>query len=249
MNLYFIKNTASMFWEQVGGPPPTSPRNLEEWFPFAYRLAVEYLPKLTIQAVNEWARKSGFSHRFPGDPKRQLCGCLLPGTTGIIFVDAEDSENEQRFTIAHELSHFICDYLLPRERAIRELGEGIVPVLNGERQPTPEERLDGALAGGPLRMPGHLMERPVRGLPSNTILDVEDRADRLALELLAPEDMLHKRMRQRDAPTKHHDRLAFLIHALYIEYGLPHVIDEFYAKLLLRQWGEPLFRSWLFDED
>lgn len=248
MSNYFVENVAVAFWEHVG-TPPTYPCQLEDWFPFVYPLTVEKIPQLTIGAINAWAKKSGYAYRFSGDPDHTLCGCLLPGHTGIIFTDANDSENEQRFTIAHELAHFICDYFLPRERAIRILGKDIVGVLDGKRKPTPEERLDGALADVPLRMPGHLMTRPHKGVPSGAILDVENRANRVALELLAPATLLRQQMKQHDAPEGYHARLPFLTHALSTQYGLPSPIDASYAKWLLDQWGEPTFCDWLFDED
>lgn len=247
MNTSFVENTALMFWEDVGTVPPY-PRNLEDWFPFVYPLTVERLPDLTIGAINAWAQVHHSAYSFSGSPIRALRGCLLPGETGIIFVDASDSENEQRFTIAHELAHFICDYHLPRVRAVRLLGKNIIAVLDGKRKPTQEERLDGAIVDVPLRMPGHLMERPEKGVPSNTILSIEDRADRLALELLAPRDLLRQRMRQSDIPTEYHTRFTYLATILSTDYGLPDEIDSFYARWLLNQWGEPTFRDWLFDE-
>ena len=247
MNKYLIENAASLFWEDVG-TVPLYPRNLEDWFPFAYPLTVVWLPNLTIGAINDWAYKHRVGFQFPGNTARVLCGCLLPGDAGIIFVDANDSASEQRFTIAHELAHFLFDYFLPRERAIRLLGKEILEVLEGKRKPTPEERLDGVLADVPLRIPGHLMNRPERGVPSNAVLDIEDRADRLALELLAPATILQQRMEQGGVPDGYRARLVSLTTMLSTEYGLPQEIDAFYAKWLLNQWGEPTFRDWLDDE-
>ena len=51
--------------------------------------------------------------------------------TAYCLVDANDPDNERRFTTAHELAHFLLDYAEPRRKAIEALGEGIVPVLDG----------------------------------------------------------------------------------------------------------------------
>jgi hypothetical protein len=221
---------------------------MEDWFPRIFSLDVERIPDLTIGQINAWAEASGSSYSFLGDSCRCLRGCIFPRRNrGTIFVDANDPLEEQRLTIAHEGVHFLYDYDLPRKRAIEALGEDIREVLDGKRAPTVEERLDSVLANVHVDVTGHLMERPDEGVPTNIILDAEDRADRLALELLAPATSLRKRMQQTDAPTGYRARLAFLTTALYTEYGLPQSINAFYAEVLLHQWGEPTFRDWLFE--
>ncbi len=247
MNSISIENTALEFWEWVEASPPF-PRNMEDWFLYIFPLDIERIPDLTIGQINAWAQASGSSYRFRGDSCRRLRGCIFPRRNlGTIFVDANDPLEEQRLTIAHEGAHFLYDYHLPRKRAIEALGEDIREVLDGKRAPTIEERLHGVLANIHVGIRGHLMERPDEGVPTNVILDAEDRADRLALELLAPVASLQERMQQTDTPTGYHARLAFLTTALYSEYGLPRSINAFYAEMVLHQWGEPTFRDWLFE--
>ncbi len=247
MNSISIENTALEFWEWVEASPPF-PRNMEDWFLYIFPLDVERVPDLPIGQINAWAQATGSSYHFHGDKRRRLRGCIFPRRNlGTIFVDASDPLEEQRLTIAHEGAHFLYDYHLPRKRAIEALGEDIREVLDGMRAPTREERLDGVLANVHIGIKGHLMERPDEGVPTNFILDAEDRADRLALELLAPAASLRERMQQTNAPTGYRARLAFLTTALYTEYGLPQSINAFYAEMLLHQWGEPTFRDWLFE--
>ncbi len=247
MNSLSIENTALEFWEWVEAFPPF-PRNMEDWFVYIFPLDIERIPDLTIGQINIWAQSSGSSYRFRGDSRRRLRGCIFPRRNlGTIFVDANDSLEEQRLTVAHEGAHFLYDYYSPRKRAIEVLGEDIREVLEGKRVPTLEERLHGVLANVSVGVRGHLMERPDEGVPTNIVLDAEDRADRLALELLAPAASLRERMQQADVPTGYRARLAFLRTTLYTEYGLPRSIDSFYAEMLLHQWGEPTFRDWLFE--
>jgi hypothetical protein len=60
-------------------------------------------------------------------------------------------------------------------------------VLDAERLPTDAERFDTLLADIPIGFHTHLLERDAHGGHlSNANADVEDRAERLALELLAP---------------------------------------------------------------
>lgn len=247
MNSVSVENTALEFWEWVEAFPPF-PRNMEDWFLRIFPLDVECIPGLTIGQINAWTQASGSSYCFRGDSRRRLRGCIFPRRSrGTIFVDANDSPEEQRFTIAHEGAHFLYDYYLPRKWAIEALGENICEVLDGKRSPTLEERLHSVLANVHVGIRGHLMERPDEGVPANMILDAEDRADRLALELLAPMASLCKLMQQIDAPTGYRARFAFLTTLLYTEYGIPQSINAFYAEMLLHQWGEPTFRDWLFE--
>jgi len=247
MNSRAIENTALEFWEWVDAFPPF-PRNMEDWFLRIFPLDIERIPDLTIGRINAWSRASGSSDSFPGDDRRRLRGCIFPRRSrGTIFVDANDPLEEQRLTIAHEGAHFFYDYHLPRKRAIEVLGEDIREVLDDKRAPTREERLDSVLANVPIGVRVYLMERPDEGVPTNIILDAESRADRLALELLAPMASLRERMQQSDVPIGYRARLAFLTTALYTEYGLPCSINAFYAEMLLHQWGEPTFRDWLFE--
>jgi hypothetical protein len=245
---YLIQNTAWWFWEQVK-IAPSYPCELERYFIRVLPLAIQPLPELDIERVSAWVLKSGqsFSYRSKNRP---LCGCLLPGRPiSTIFVDTNDSLEEQRMTIAHELAHFLFDYYLPYEEALNVLGPSIQDVLDGKRQPTLTERLSGVLAQVRVHPAPHLMERPQRGVPVLPILDAEDRADRLALELLAPAELLAAKMHGSSSPVGFRLRLPYLQQALQAEYGLSHAIAAFYAEYLLQQWGEPTVHDWLLDRD
>src|SRR5207245_5847681 len=129
--------------------------------------------------------------------------------------------NQQRYTLAHEHRHFHLDYNSPRRRAETILGASILLVLDGDRPPTRAERLHAALSTIHLGVMSHVMERPDEGLPTNIVIDIENRANRLALELLAPALPLIQLMSQASAPRGFTTRLIYLTQHFTTEYGLP----------------------------
>ena len=179
---------------------------------------------------------------------RSLRACLVSyGGRGLIFLDATDSENELRFSLAHEVSHFLLDYLLPRRRAIGHLGSGVTEVLDGKRQPTVGERVGAILADVPIGVHAHLMERTAAGTIGRApVLDVESRADRLALELLAPGAEVKRRVADLRGWESFQQTIADTVGVLVDAFGLPSQIADGYGQSLSRSWyGGPSFREWL----
>lgn len=241
---YRIEQAAREFWTLAGGAS-SYPGDMEAAITLASPLEVYPLPELRVSNVRSWLRRLRMTHTIRGRDRR-LHGCLIAyNGKGTIFVDAQDTEDERRFTLAHELAHFLLDYQEPRQRAVAILGENILPVLDGLRKPTLEERVHAVLSEISLGIMSHFMERPESGLPAGPILDSEDQADRLALELLAPADPLFDLMSQPTSPRGYTARLAFLREYLQHQHGLPEAIAAAYARLLLAQLGEPTFRDWL----
>lgn len=244
-NAYLIENTAQEFWALAGGTG-APPYAIKTAITLALPLEVYPVSGLRASHVLVWTRRVKIAHHIRGRDRR-LHGCLLAGRgKGTIFVDASDADDEQRFTLAHELAHFLLDYQLPRQRALDALGASILPVLDGERAPTLEERVHAAMSNVALGLMSHVLERPESGLPTNLVIDIENRADRLALELLAPAQSLSALMRQAEAPQSFALRLTFLTRALVEQYGLPGTVASLYARYVLAQLGEPTFRDWLF---
>lgn len=244
-SFYLIENTAQEFWELAGGSSEF-PRDMQTAIILALPLEIYPVPALRVAHVLGWTRRVKITHRLPGRDRR-LHGCLLADKgKGTIFVDANNTDEEQRFTLAHELAHFLLDYQQPRQRAFNALGPSILPILDGERAPTVEERVHAVMSSVPLGAMSHVMERPESGLPINLVIDIENRADRLALELLAPAQSLYAFMQQAKVPKGFDTRLVYLIRILTQEYGLPEAIASSYARYLLAELGEPTFRDWLF---
>jgi hypothetical protein len=247
-NSSLIENMAQEFWETADDAGETSrlPRDIKTAITLALPLEVYPVPALRVSQILTWTRRVQMPHRIRGRDRR-LHGCLLADRgKGTIFVDASDADDEQRFTLAHELAHFLLDYQFPRQRAVKALGPSILPVLDGERAPTLAERVHAVMSGVHLGALSHIMERPESGLPGNIVLDMEDRADRLALELLAPAESVCVLVQQPTAPRGFDARLTYVTQLLTRQYGLPIAIAATYARYVLVRLGEPTFRDWLF---
>jgi len=173
------------FWgENVG--PEQFPRGLQLPILVNLPVAIIEIDELTVGNLDQWLQ----IHQLPAlaaVANRPLRGCLAAyAGVGILFVDRSDDPDQRRVTLAHEIGHFVLDYLLPREDVARRRPD-LLAVLDGERAPTDAERFDALLADVPVGFHTHLLERDAHGGHlSSTTAQVEDRAERLALELLAP---------------------------------------------------------------
>jgi len=213
---------AETFWEIVGEAPPF-PRNVHDLIPLAFPLGVVTLPALALDRVAEWLARRGRPDLLPSECRR-LRGCLVVHAgAGFVFVDGADAPDERRFTLAHEIAHYFLDYLQPRQRAVARLGPGIVAVLDGRRPPTIAERLDAALKHCPVGVYVHLLDRG-----DAHVTAAEERADRLACELLAPRAVLLPLLRGAD--------LATTVGVLRERFGLPPDQAKEYALTLAREW-------------
>jgi hypothetical protein len=165
-------------------------------------------------------QRAGVSVTLPG-VARALRGCLIADVgVGFILIDGDDSEDEQRVTIAHELAHFLLHYLALRRAALTGLGSHMVAVLDRTRSPTQAELFSSALRDLPLAPFRHAMVRG--GSPSRgRIAAMEAEADDLGIELLAPWQLI------RTLATPDRDAIA-------ARFGLPPAIAERLAMMVIR---------------
>lgn len=187
MSALWIHEIVDRFWADAGAIPTRYPRDLLQDAFWAVPVSHEALPALSISGVNAWLAERGMDLRL-AVPDRRLRACILAHEdAALLFVDASDPEDERRFSVAHEIAHYLVEYALPRREACQRLGTGILPVLGGQRPPSTDERIGALLAGVSLRVCLHLMERTPSGhLPGQHTSTAERHADDLAFELLAP---------------------------------------------------------------
>jgi hypothetical protein len=148
--------------------------------------------------------------------------------------------------MAHEVAHFLLDYQVQRQRAIERLGPQIEEVLDGQRLPTPEERVDGLLANAPVGLYAHFMHRVGGDIAADKVLESESQADLLAFELLAPEAEVWQGVSKNFSKRPFTARRASLQRLLVRRFGLPSDPAGRYSSTLCRsRFGSPSLREWL----
>ena len=236
-------------WKYCGKASESFPRNLERAVALGLPVTLVKLPRLHISSVGEWLVARGPKLKTPlGRVDRPIRGCIIAWRGhGVIFVDGADPEDEQRFTLAHEIAHFLFDYFVPRRRALAELGPQIGDVLDAVRAPTADERLIALLRHVPLRPYVNMMERDQDVGAFNSDLEaVETSADRGAFVLLAPPAEVWRRVGA--LAQRFEDRVQQIAVPLQQTFGLPPFAAQRYSRLLLvkarkgRTWAESHLR-------
>lgn len=238
------QDAVDLFW-RLTGAYEDFPRTLERPLALALPVALVKLPHLRLKDAEHWLRARSIPFFF-NCQSRAMRGCLVAfAGQGVIFVDGADHADEQRVSVAHEVAHFLLDYWAPRQRAAVRFGPQILEAFDGQRSLTITERLSGVLQGAMLGVHTDLMERGTSSDLDRT-WRIENRADRVAMALLAPPEDILSRVDHsaRDYPT----RLSALLGALHSSFGLPDYIARSYAAELLHScdkgpsWAEALRR-------
>ena len=183
----WVWELASDFWSDAGTPEPF-PRQLRGAATRVLPVRILSVAGLRVAGILAWLSDRDIFCDL-SEPDRRLRACLVARNgNGLIFLDASDDVDEQRFSLAHEVAHFLRDYRQPRQRAERRLGRRVLEVHDGIRAPEPGERLHALLAGVPVGFHTHLLARDRDGRAEGAAAVAEHEADRLAWELLAPAD-------------------------------------------------------------
>ena len=153
----------------------------------SHPIHVELIAELSPKKIDDWLYRQLHWSRPDTADYRGLRGCLVAHRgRALIFLEASETENERRFTLSHELAHFIGHYLAARKKAIARLGPSVVAVLDGDRAPTAAERLSGVLAGCPLGVFRDVLARN-GGEPLTIVAErMESEADGAVFQALAP---------------------------------------------------------------
>jgi len=215
----WVVELAGRFWAAAGEPPPF-PRDLERAITDAVPLSVFDRPDLSTHAVSAYLRGLGVPVSADGSdrPLRAALSCWRG--SGFVFLDAADPPDERRFSLAHELAHYLRDYDKLRRCVAKALGAGGLAVLDG-RPATTDVRVQAALRGLTLAPHVHLMSRDPSGRPRGDEREAEAHADRLAFELLAPAELLRT---ESDA--------AAVTERLVAAFGLPRLAARQYASIV-----------------
>lgn len=228
---------AQQFWTRTG-LPESFPRPIERAVSRSLPLTIVKLPEVTVRRIEQYLAQRGLCGPLPRDD-RDMMGCLFAYRGhGIIFVCGADDPSEQRFTIAHDAAHFIMDYLGPRETIVRELGDGLLDVLDGRRPATVAERSMALLRRVQLGPHIHILPRRPwhagastndASFESQHIQTAEDRADALGLELVAPRQSVYQMVTQFAADYPRPEHQCDLLGAYF---GLPpHVFMALLSQL------------------
>ncbi len=226
----YIASIAREFWRQAG-IKPNPPYDIQGAVSLILPVDIVCLSELSIKRIEQWLKNRSITISI-GFGDRSLHGFILTFKgSGFIFINGTDPEDERRYTIAHEVSHFILDYKIPRERAIKKLGIGILEVMDGFREPTYDERIDGVLSAVFVSPYMHLLEKSDDGsFIDLRVLDAENDADLLSLELLAPSAKIIrevKKEKRKQVFAKFKDQCLTI---LTDKYGLPELISDEYAS-------------------
>lgn len=211
-------------------PPTSFPRELarDASRALARITTMVVLKGLTSASVASWLTRMRIDHPVPSTP-RPFRGCMVANKGhGMLFRDSNDSEDDQRFTLAHEVSHFVLDHMMPRARVLKKYGPSFMAVLDANRSPTRAEQLALALDQLPIGIQVKLMERDDTGvIQSREVAQAEWRADRLAFELLAPASIAYPYLKSVD-PERGPAQLAG-------RFGIPMKQARAYARMLTRR--------------
>lgn len=217
--------------ELLWGDPDADdfPRDVELAVLWRMPLAIIELDHLNGVNVGEWLAARGV-HLPVHTPPGPLHGALVAfAGSGVLFLDAADDAAQRRLTAAHEGAHFVVDYWLPRFK-LSQRAPQLLEVVDGLRDPDPEDHVDALLARIPFGVHTHLFERDEAGGTRNIAVDhAEDRATQVAWELLAPREAVAAR-------TAHADEFT-VVRVLEAEFGLPRAAAREYAGYL-RASGE-----------
>jgi len=175
---------AARFWDRAGMVPPY-PRDVRAAITRAGVGTVVPARGLTVSAMARWLARAGMRVPDLGADRPLRGGLYAAGGVGFFFVAADDPD-EKRFTLAHELGHYLRDYLQPRERVAAAVGPAARAVLDGPRRATVPEAVRAAVRGVRVGPFAHLMTRTEFGCDPATAAAERDLLKKAAAYFASP---------------------------------------------------------------
>jgi hypothetical protein len=182
----WLHQAVEAFW--ADDPSDRFPRDLELEAISRLPLALVELPRLRTDGVADWLTEQDSPLALHVAPRPLRAALIAYAGVGVIFIDALLDPGERLIGIAHEIGHFLNDYLVPRATVERTAPE-LLEVLDGLRPPSRDDAVTALLARVPLGVHTHLLSRTTRGEYGSPETErSEDQAARIAWELLAPQE-------------------------------------------------------------
>lgn len=180
-----VRQLARTYW--AGCPEEVRARlDLRASVTWCLPMTVVTLPHLTTRLASQWLH-----HRAPGasgwdTDEYPARGLLLAWRGhGVVLLDGNQRTEELVLTLAHEVGHFLLDYMEPRRRIV-DADPELLDVLDGLRPASKRDRARAALAGLALGPHFHFLSRDSLGGSTPGIESLEGRASAFAIELLSP---------------------------------------------------------------
>jgi hypothetical protein len=184
-----IAKMASEFWEQAASSGIRR-YDIEEAAKIVLSVVIVNVPGLNMSKARNWLLLRGLPDiiGYNDVDDRIMHGFIVSERgTGLIFVNSDDSPLERRFTVAHEVGHFIMDHLLPRQLAVSKLGRRAEEVLNSDSVADNPLLVEALVRSVDIvRRPFSIEKEGDGSFRSWQNYNAENGADGLALELLAP---------------------------------------------------------------
>jgi hypothetical protein len=236
----WLHQAVDAFWADE--PTDLFPRDIELEAITRLPLALVELPDLRTDGIANWLTEHESPLSIHVAPRPLRAALIAYGGVGIIFIDAMLDSSERLIGIAHEIGHFLNDYLVPREE-VEQTAPELVDVLDGLRPPTRDDALTALLAHVPVGVHTHLLSRTTRGEYGSPETErSEDRAARIAWELLAPQQAISEAAGELDN--------EFVVtRTLQSRFGLPADAARAYARYLAKavNGGDDFSRRFRFD--
>lgn len=228
-----VREIAEDFWAPIL-PYRIFPVDIERVIAFSnLPLHINIIPGLDIEYIRNWIKEK----QFPARLNKENCalhGFLLACEGhGVIFVNGTDHSDERRFTIAHELAHFLMDYYLPRINYINLYGNSILEILDGKRPATLQERLTFLVSHHPFPSFIHLLDHSgITAYERAKLWNIEWQTDTLAFEILAPFHVVVAYLKELNLGK----RFDLIFHQasdlLVSNFGIPSTLSFSYAKYI-----------------